>query len=226
MPAGNSIWIVEADGSGLREIVASDWEHGAYNPSWSPDQQKIVFSSTGLYENYQEALWVCDADGSNPRQLTIGSNDYRDGYPDWHPDGRKLMFSSNRTGQWAFYLLELPSDLIAEGKTSQTAKDYYDKGIDYGVAGKFDEAQQEFKKALGADPFYESAKLSLEIVEDVLKQRIEIETALYMFKGGAYGNKGMFEAAIAEFKKAIEINPNYPKAYNNLGVMYGEKRDV
>jgi len=222
-PGRNSIWIVETDGSGPKEIVASDWEHGAYNPSWSPDQQKIVFSSAGLYEDYQEVLWMCDADGSNPRRLTAGSNDYRDGYPDWHPDGRKIMFSSDRSGQWAFYLLELPSDLIVEGKTSQTAKDYYNKGIDYGVAGKFDQAQQEFTKALAADPFYEPPKLSLEIVEDVLKQRIKTETALYMFKGGAYGNKRMFDDAIAEFKKAIEINPDYAKAYNSLGIIYGEK---
>ena len=105
----------------------------------------------------------------------------------------------------------------------QSTEDYYDKGIDYGLAGEFEEAQQEFKNALEVDPFYRPAKECLELVEDALKQRIKVETALYLFKGIAYFNKGMYDEAIAECKKAIEINPNLAMAHNNLGLVYHEK---
>lgn len=38
--------------------------------------------------------------------------------------------------------------------------------------------------------------------------------------GAAYHNKGMYDEAIAEYKKAIEINPEYSDAYYNLGLAY------
>jgi len=33
----------------------------------------------------------------------------------------------------------------------------------------------------------------------------------------------MYDGAIAECKKALEINPNYAEAHSNLGVAYGDK---
>ena len=38
--------------------------------------------------------------------------------------------------------------------------------------------------------------------------------------GSAYGGKGMLDEAIAEWRKAIEINSNYAKAHYNLAVAY------
>ncbi|MBA7495919.1 Photosystem I assembly protein Ycf3 [subsurface metagenome] len=105
----------------------------------------------------------------------------------------------------------------------QTAQDYYDKGIDYGVAGKFEEAQQEFTKALELDSFYTPAKVGLELVEDALKQIIKSRTALHLLRGIFYHNKGIYDDAVAECKKAIEINPNYAGAHHSLGVAYGSK---
>ena len=105
----------------------------------------------------------------------------------------------------------------------QTAKDYCERGIEYGVAEKFEEAQQECKKALEIDPFFEPAKECLKLVGDVLKQRIKTENALHQFKGAAYGSKGMYDEEIAEYKRAIEINPNYAQAHCSLGAVYSVK---
>ena len=41
--------------------------------------------------------------------------------------------------------------------------------------------------------------------------------------GAAYYDKGMYDEAIAEYKRAIEINPNDAEAHNNLAVTYYHK---
>jgi len=106
---------------------------------------------------------------------------------------------------------------------AQTAKECYDKGIEYGSQGRFEEVEEEFKKALKIDQFYVPAEAGLKIIEDVLEKRVKNEFAIHLFKGAAYDSKGMFDEAIAECKKAIAINPNYAKAHNNLAVVYYEQ---
>jgi tetratricopeptide (TPR) repeat protein len=41
----------------------------------------------------------------------------------------------------------------------------------------------------------------------------------------AYYSKGAVDRAIADFNKAIKLNPNYAIAYNNRGVAYEKKGD-
>ena len=43
----------------------------------------------------------------------------------------------------------------------------------------------------------------------------------HLTKGNEYFDKGMYDKAIEEFNKAIEINPNDANAYNNRGFAYG-----
>ena len=117
-------------------------------------------------------------------------------------------------------LLLMTFSLMSSICYGKTAKEYYGKGIDYGVAGKFKEAQQQFTKALEADPFYVPATSCLKITKDALKQTIKTETALYLFKGIAYVNQGRYDEAIAEFERALGINPNHPVAHMNLAIVY------
>ena len=42
-------------------------------------------------------------------------------------------------------------------------------------------------------------------------------------KGVSYQEKGQWDKAIAEYNKAIELNPEYSKAYNNRGLAYADK---
>ncbi len=103
---------------------------------------------------------------------------------------------------------------------TQTVKECHNKGLEYGAQGKFEEAGKEFKKALEIDQFYTAAKGCLKLIEDALEKKVENEIAMHLFKGAAYGIKGMWDEAIAECKKAIAINPNYAAAHNNLAVGY------
>jgi Tfp pilus assembly protein PilF len=52
------------------------------------------------------------------------------------------------------------------------------------------------------------------------KQSESRNPKFYNNRGIAYGEKGQYDQAIADFNKAIEINPRYDKAYNNRGIVY------
>jgi hypothetical protein len=62
------------------------------SPCWSPDGNRIVFSS--ICKSGKMDLYIVDADGSNLKQLTKDSYDDRD--PAWSPDGTSIVFSSDR----------------------------------------------------------------------------------------------------------------------------------
>src|SRR4051794_21411179 len=47
----------------------------------------------------------------------------------------------------------------------------------------------------------------------------------YLNRGWAYGGKGDYERAIADYNQAISIHPKYALAYNNRGLAYYSKGD-
>ncbi len=77
--------------------------HGGYDgsPSWSPDGQKIAFTSerSGNYD-----IWVMDADGGNKQQLTRHEGYDSDCY--WSPDGQKIAFSSGRSDNGDIWVMD------------------------------------------------------------------------------------------------------------------------
>ena len=65
---------------------------GPFDPSWSPDGERIAFASDrkGDFENFE--IYVIDADGSNQQKLT--ENRVYDWSPSWSPDGELLGLPS------------------------------------------------------------------------------------------------------------------------------------
>jgi tetratricopeptide (TPR) repeat protein len=49
------------------------------------------------------------------------------------------------------------------------------------------------------------------------------DAEFYNNRGTAYVNEWKFDQAIAEYTRALKINPNYIEAYNNRGVVYRRK---
>lgn len=87
---GFRVAIVEADGSGSRELalgMAADWA------SWRPDGRHVAFR--GQLGDGTSAAFIADADGTNVRRLPIDTTDLVDFEGlSWTPDGTRLSFMS------------------------------------------------------------------------------------------------------------------------------------
>jgi len=91
------IWTLEVATGDLRNLTEfeGDFSTGQdiaadESPAWSPDGQRLVFSSAGTGEG---DLYLVDADGANLERLT--STPDPDLSPDWSPDGSLVVFSRN-----------------------------------------------------------------------------------------------------------------------------------
>jgi TolB protein len=114
------IWVVNIDGSELRNLTADSTTHDG-NPSWSPDGNEIVFSSDrdGDFD-----LYVMSADGSGDTlQITdLRGDDY---HPAWSPEREAIVFrhTNESTGLSQIYILNRIGHFVQPLFTSQANDD-------------------------------------------------------------------------------------------------------
>jgi len=120
---GSELYIVSANGTNMYKIgfdrisiIEGESILGISNehPSWSPDNERIVFTAHGLENNI---LFVAFADGSGGHQLTDGNSD--DDYPAWSPDGEEIIYSSGNNGLYDVYRID------ADGKNKRRLTQLY-----------------------------------------------------------------------------------------------------
>jgi Tol biopolymer transport system component len=103
--SGNSIYVMNADGSNLQEVVV-DFSGVREMPeigslAWSPDGSRFVFD-VGAHGHVPEAkvttnLFTVRVDGKDLVRLT-NDTDVTNGSPQWSPDGRKIIFVNTSGG--------------------------------------------------------------------------------------------------------------------------------
>jgi Bacterial Ig-like domain/Dipeptidyl peptidase IV (DPP IV) N-terminal region/WD40-like Beta Propeller Repeat len=87
------IWIIKADGTGLRQLTHPAINEGDTDPSWSPDGDQIAFER---FEDLDfEVVWVINVDGSGETELgrKEGYRTWASWSPVWIPDGSGISFS-------------------------------------------------------------------------------------------------------------------------------------
>jgi Tol biopolymer transport system component len=101
----NELYVMNADGTGLRRLTRNAALGPSADPAWSPDGRKLVFVErverggapcrpVGRCDN---EIYVLNADGTGLRRLT--RNAVADGSPVWSPDGRSIAFTRDHGRQ-------------------------------------------------------------------------------------------------------------------------------
>jgi TolB protein len=85
----SSLFVVDADGSGLRQLIPSGL--GATSAQWSPDGRLIAFSTKRVRGTPPPQVWVVHPDGSGLTELTYSTNGSISLAPVWSPNGTKLV---------------------------------------------------------------------------------------------------------------------------------------
>ena len=93
-----SLYVMNADGSGLRRLVSGSPGTVASWPDWSPDGSRIVYNVISPGDT--ATISVVNADGSNAVSISTVSPVDGDFRPHWSPDGTRIVFTrqSGRTG--------------------------------------------------------------------------------------------------------------------------------
>jgi dipeptidyl aminopeptidase/acylaminoacyl peptidase len=93
--ASKDLWTIRADGTDLTRITRFSEGQFAFDPSWSPDGSRILFSiggwetSGGGGAQYGGTLYLVGPGGSNLSQLTVDGRFWW--AADWSPDGRSIV---------------------------------------------------------------------------------------------------------------------------------------
>ena len=99
------IFVMNADGTGRRNLTADTQLTDSFKPTWSPDGRKIAFNSRRFFrEGTREDIFVITADGQELEQLTDGARYNRS--PVYSPDGTKIAFASSRDGDHNIYVMD------------------------------------------------------------------------------------------------------------------------
>ena len=98
-------------------------------PTWSPDAERIAFSSN---RTGKSQIFIMDKDGTGQKQITFdNSNDW----PIWLPDGKTIAFrSTNGVGLWWWRLVNLEKKEILD--LTEPSYDFFYQKLAWSPDGK------------------------------------------------------------------------------------------
>jgi TolB protein len=110
------LFVVNADGSGLRQITPSGI--GALSAQWSPNGALIAFTSCCVFRK----AWVVRPNGTGPRQVTAPVDRAVFWTPAWSPDSTKLLLNRQDPGNGPTSLWTVNSDGSQLAKLTDTER--------------------------------------------------------------------------------------------------------
>jgi len=90
----NQVWVMNANGSGQKNLSLDTPYDVSFDPVWSPDGSKLAFES-------DSEVWTAEADGSGSetRLTDLWATEGKTASaPDWSPDGSKIIFTATEPG--------------------------------------------------------------------------------------------------------------------------------
>ena len=96
------IFVMNADGTGRRNLTEDTGLTNSFSPTWSPDGSKIAFSSRIHWMTGD--IYVMTADGEKLERLTDKEGNNRQ--PAYVRNGTRIAFESNRDGDYKIYLMD------------------------------------------------------------------------------------------------------------------------
>jgi Tol biopolymer transport system component/DNA-binding winged helix-turn-helix (wHTH) protein len=106
------MWTIQP-GKSPRPFASST--RAEYNPQYSPDGRRVVFSSN---RSAVMQIWACDSDGGNPIQLTH-FNSGPSGSPRWSPDGRWIAFDQQSKQGWRLFVMAADGGQVRKVTTDE-----------------------------------------------------------------------------------------------------------
>jgi Tol biopolymer transport system component len=98
------VWSMDINGASQTAITSGSFILNG-QPRFSPNGQKIVFSSVRPFSGFTEPeIFVMDANGANQTRLTTSTG--YDLEPVFSPDGTKIAFRSERNGNAEIYIMD------------------------------------------------------------------------------------------------------------------------
>ncbi len=98
------IFVMNADGTGRRNLTGDSDLTDSFFPTWSPDGKKIVFHSRRRFpDRTRDDIFAITTDGKELEQLT---EDGRSTSPVYVLDGKKIAYVSHRGGDSNIYLMD------------------------------------------------------------------------------------------------------------------------
>ncbi len=192
---------------GRPEPIAGASANGMSNsfPKISPDGRWLVFvqARNGLLMRPDGRLYIVPASGGQARLMRCNTP-LMNSWHSFSPNGRWLVFSSKSRGPYTQMFL---THIDEQGNDSPAIL------IENATAAN---------RAVNIPEFVNIPPDGLLAIDAPVTEYYRVADAAADLAG-----KGQHEAAVAEWKKAIELNPGEALAHNNLGVALSEtgKRD-
>lgn len=98
-PSIADIAVIGIDGTGLRLLTDGTGNFGL--PSWSPDENHLVYRAAGKDGN---GLWIVDVRTGQRSELIRGGG--HENFPSWSPQGDRISFTSDQDGDYEIYTIK------------------------------------------------------------------------------------------------------------------------